>query len=163
MLNFSVEVMMIPTQVKIIQKFLVINGFNLTNTFFGLILPLMVQPFSVFLMVQFMKQLPKELEESARIDGASRFRTFWQIILPLVKPAITAVAILSFQGAWNEFMWSLLVLDTKEMWTLPVGLFQYKSAHYTEYNLLITSAMFNTIPMLVLFFVFQRYFIEGST
>jgi len=160
---FTLAVMMIPIPVIIIPKFLVVNSLHLTNNFIGLILPMMAQPFSVFLFVQFMKQLPREMEESAMIDGASRWRTFWQIIMPLMQPAITAVAILSFQGAWNEFIWSLLVLDTKDMYTLPVGLFQYKQAHFTEYNLLITSSMFNTIPVLILFFLFQRYFIEGST
>jgi len=159
----TLGVMMIPAPITIIPKFLVMNSLGLVNTYFALLLPAMAQPFSVFLMVQFMKGLPKELEESARIDGASRWRTFYQIILPLVKPALTAVAILSFQGAWNDFLWPLLVLDTKNMYTLPLGLYFFKSAHYTEYNLLIAGSMFNTIPMLILFFIFQRYFIEGAT
>jgi len=123
----------------------------------------MAQPFSVFLMVQFMKGLPRELEESAMLDGATRLTICRRIILPLVKPALTAVAILSFQGAWNDFLWPLLTLDSQNMYTLPVGLFFFKNAHYTEYNLLIAGSMFNTIPMLILFFIFQRYFIEGVT
>ncbi len=158
----TLAVMMIPSPVTIIPKFLVMNDLHLINTFFALLLPAMAQPFSVFLMVQFMKTLPKELEESARIDGASRWRTFYQIILPLVKPALTAVAILSFQGAWNDFLWPLLVLDSRDMYTLPLGLYFFKSAHYTQYNLLIAGSMFNAIPVLVLFFIFQRYFIEGA-
>ena len=158
----TLAVMMIPSPITIIPKYLVMNGLHLTNTYLALILPAMAQPFSVFLMVQFMKSLPKELEESARIDGASRWRTFYQIILPLVKPALTAVAILSFQGAWNDFLWPLLVLDTPNMYTLPVGLFQFKSEFYTQYGLLITGSMFNAIPVLILFFIFQRYFIEGA-
>jgi ABC-type glycerol-3-phosphate transport system permease component len=158
----TLAVMMIPQPITIIPKFLVMNGLHLVNTYPALILPAMAQPFSVFLMVQFMKGLPKELEESARIDGASRWRTFYQIILPLVKPALTAVAILSFQGTWNDFLWPLLVLDSPNMYTLPVGLFQFKSAHYTQYALLITGSMFNAIPVLILFFIFQRYFIEGA-
>jgi len=158
----TLAVMMIPTPVTIIPKFLVMNSLHLINTYWALIIPSMVQPFSVFLMVQFMKGLPKELEESARLDGASRWRTFYQIILPLVKPALTAVTILSFQGAWNDFLWSLLVLNSNDMYTLPVGLFQFKSAHYTQYSLLIAGSMFNAIPVLVLFFIFQRYFIEGA-
>lgn len=158
----TLAVMMIPTPVTIIPKFLVMNSLHLVNTYWALIIPSMVQPFSVFLMVQFMKGLPKELEELARLDGASRWRTFYQIILPLVKPALTAVTILSFQGAWNDFLWSLLVLNSDNMYTLPVGLFQFKSAHYTEYSLLIAGSMFNAIPVLVLFFIFQRYFIEGA-
>ena len=122
----------------------------------------MAQPFSVFILVQFMKGLPKELEESASLDGASRWRTFLQVILPQVKPALTAVAILTFQGAWNDFQWPLVVLGTQDMYTLPLGLFYFKSAHFTQYNLLLAGSMFNTIPILILFFIFQRYFIEGA-
>ena len=158
----TLGVMMIPATVTLIPKFLIVNNLHLVNTYGALILPAMAQPFSVFIMVQFMKGLPKELEESARIDGASIWRTFYQIILPQVKPALTAVAIITFQGAWNDFIWPLVVLGTRNMYTLPLGLFFFKSAHFTEYNLLIASSMFNTIPMLILFFIFQRYFIEGA-
>jgi ABC-type glycerol-3-phosphate transport system permease component len=160
--TMTLAVMMIPLTVLVIPKFLVMYNLHLVNTYFALILPAMAQPFSVFLMVQFMKGLPKELEESAMIDGASRWRTFRSIILPLVKPALTAVAIISFQGAWNDFLWPLIVLGTRDMYTLPLGLFFFKSAHYTEYNLLLAGSMFNTIPILILFFIFQRYFIEGA-
>jgi ABC-type glycerol-3-phosphate transport system permease component len=133
------------------------------NTYWALILPNMAQPFSVFIMTQFMRGLPKELEESAMIDGASRWRTFYAIILPVVRPALTAVAIVSFQNAWNDFLWPLVVLGTRDMYTLPLGLYFFKSAHYTEYNLLIAGSMFNSIPIIILFFIFQRYFIEGAT
>lgn len=159
----TLSVMMIPLTVTIIPKFLVMNSLHLTNTYWALILPNMAQPFSVFIMTQFMRGLPKELEESAMLDGASRWRTFYQIILPLVKPALTAVAIVSFQAAWNDFLWPLIVLGTRDMYTLPLGLYFFKSAHYTQFNLLIAGSMFNTIPIIVLFFIFQRYFIEGAT
>lgn len=159
----TLAVMMIPIPVIIIPKFLVMNGLGLVNTFLALFLPVMAQPFSVFLMVQFMKRLPTELEEAAMIDGASRWTIFSRVILPLVKPALTAVAILSFQAAWNDFLWPLLVLDSRDMYTLPLGMFYFQRAHYTEYNLLIAGSMFNTLPMLLLFFIFQRYFIEGAT
>ena len=158
----TLSVMMIPLAVTLIPKFLVVNGLGVINTYWALILPAMAQPFSVFIMVQFMKGLPKELEESAKIDGASTWRTFFQIILPQVKPALTAVAILTFQGAWNDFQWPLVALGTQDMYTLPLGLFFFKSAHYTEYNLLLAGSMFNTMPSLLLFFIFQRYFIEGA-
>jgi ABC-type glycerol-3-phosphate transport system permease component len=161
--SLTLAVMMIPLAVTLIPKFLVIDGMHLTNTYFALILPAMAQPFSVFLMVQFMKGLPKELEEAAMIDGASRWRIFRSVILPLVKPALTAVAIVSFQGAWNDFQWPLVAMSTQNMYTLPLGLFFFKSAYYTQYNLLIAASMFNTIPILILFFIFQRYFIEGAT
>lgn len=158
----TLAVMMIPLAITLIPKFLVANTLHINNTYLALILPTMAQPFSVFIMVQFMKTLPKELEESAMIDGASRFRTFYQVILPLVKPALTVVAILTFQGAWNDFQWPLVVLGTQDMYTLPLGLFFFKSAHYTQYNLLLAGSMFNILPMVVLFFIFQRYFMGGA-
>lgn len=158
----TLAVMMIPSAITLIPKFLVVNNLHLNNTYFALILPAMAQPFSVFIMVQFMKVLPRELEESAKIDGASRLRTFVQIILPLVKPALIAVAILTFQGAWNDFQWPLVAMGTQDMYTLPLGLFYFKSAHYTEYNLLLAGSMFNTVPILFLFFLFQRYFMGSA-
>ncbi|HET8840451.1 MAG TPA: carbohydrate ABC transporter permease [Ktedonobacteraceae bacterium] len=158
----TLSVMMIPLAITLIPKFLVVNTLHMNNSFFALILPAMAQPFSVFIMVQFMKTLPKELEESAMIDGASRWRTFFQVILPLVKPALVAVAILTFQGAWNDFQWPLVALGTQDMYTLPLGLFYFKSAHYTQYNLLLAGSMFNTIPILILFFIFQRYFMGSA-
>lgn len=161
-LTVTLAIMMIPAAITLIPKFLVINTMHLNNTYFALLLPALAQPFSVFIMVQFMKTLPKELEESAMMDGASRLRTFFQVILPLVKPALTAVAILTFQGAWNDFQWPLVTMASQDMYTLPLGLFFFKSAHYTEYNLLLAGSMFNTIPVLILFFIFQRYFIEGA-
>lgn len=161
--TFTLAVMMIPLAVTLIPKYLVVNNMHLNNTYWALILPAMAQPFSVFLMVQFMKGLPRELEEAAMLDGASRWRTFLSVILPIVKPSLTAAAIVSFQGAWNDFQWPLVVLGTQDMYTLPLGLFFFKSANYTQYNLLITASMFNTIPILILFFIFQRYFIEGAT
>lgn len=158
----TLAVMMIPLAITLIPKFLVANTLHINNTYFALILPAMAQPFTVFIMVQFMKTLPKELEESAMIDGASRFRMFFQVILPLVKPALTVVAILTFQGAWNDFQWPLVALGRQDMYTLPLGLFFFKSAHYTEYNLLLAGSMFNILPMLILFFIFQRYFMGGA-
>jgi len=158
----TLAVMMIPLAVTLIPKFLVVNNLRVVDTYWALILPAMAQPFSVFIMVQFMKGLPRELEESAKIDGASVWRTFFQIILPQVRPALVAVAIITFQGAWNDFMWPLVALGSRDMYTLPVGLFYFKSAHYTQYNLLLASSLFNTVPILILFFIFQRYFIEGA-
>ncbi len=158
----TLSVMMIPSAVTLIPKFLVVNALHIVNTPLALIVPNMAQPLSVFIMVQFMKSLPKELEESAMLDGASRWRIFYAIILPLVKPALTAVAIVSFQGAWNDFQWPLVALGTQDQYTLPLGLFFFKSANYTLYNLLLAGSMFNLIPIVILFFIFQRYFMGGA-
>lgn len=160
--TITLAIMMIPLAITLIPRFLVVNALHMNNTFFALLLPAMAQPFTVFIMAQFMKALPKELEESARIDGATRWRTFYQVILPLVRPALAIVAILTFQGAWNDFQWPLVALGTQDMYTLPLGLFFFKSAHYTEYNLLLAGSIFNIVPILALFFVFQRYFIGSA-
>ncbi len=157
----TLAVLMVPTQLILIPKFLVAYTLGLTDNLGALIIPAMVQPTMVFLMTQFLKSLPRELEESAMIDGCSRFRTFWQIILPLARPAMTAVAIMSFQGAWNDFIWPLIVQSHPENYTLTVGLAFFKGAHYTEYNLLLAGSAINIIPLVVLFFIFQRYFIQG--
>ena len=157
----TLAVLMIPTQLILIPKFLVANSLGLTDSPLALLVPAMVAPTNVFLMTQFLKSLPKELEESAMIDGCSRFRIFWQIILPLARPAMTAVALFSFQGAWNDFIWPLIVQSKPQNYTLTVGLAFFKGNHYTEYNLLLAGAAINIIPLVVLFFIFQRHFIKG--
>lgn len=157
----TLAVMMIPGALIMVPKFLVAYDLHLTNTYFALLIPAAVTPTSVFLMTQFLKTLPRELEESAMIDGAGTFRTFFQVILPLTRPALTAVALFAFQGAWNDFFWPLLVMSSNTMYTLTVGLAFFKSQYYTQYNLLLAGAIVNIVPLVVLFFFFQRYFISG--
>jgi ABC-type glycerol-3-phosphate transport system permease component len=157
----TLAVMMIPGYLIVIPKFLVAYSLHLTDNYAALIVPGMVTPLSVLLMTQFLKTLPRELEESAMIDGASRFRAFWQIILPLVRPVMITVAILQFQGAWNDFIWPLLVMSSRNNYTLTVGLAFFKGVHYTEYGLLLAGATINIIPLVVFFFIFQRYFLKG--
>ncbi|HLW02086.1 MAG TPA: carbohydrate ABC transporter permease [Ktedonobacterales bacterium] len=157
----TLAVLMIPSQLILIPKFLVATSLGLTDSLPALIVPAMAQPTMVFLMTQFLKGLPRELEESAMIDGASRFRIFWQIIMPLARPAITAVAILSFQGAWNDFIWPLIVQSSQQNYTLTVGLAYFGNQNYIAYNLLLAGAAVNLLPLVIIFFIFQRYFIKG--
>lgn len=157
----TLAVLMIPPSLIMIPKFLVANSLGLVNNLGALIIPAAVTPTSVFLMTQFLKTLPRELEESAVIDGASRFRTFWQIIFPLIRPAMITVAIFQFQGAWNDFMWPLLVMADRDKYTLTVGLTFFKGVHFTQFGLLLAGAMINTAPLVVIFFIFQRYFMRG--
>ncbi len=157
----TLAVLMIPSQLILIPKFLVATSLGLTDSLPALIVPAMAQPTMVFLMTQFLKGLPRELEESAMIDGASRFRIFWQIILPLARPAITAVAVLSFQGAWNDFIWPLIVQANQQNYTLTVGLAYFGNQNYIAYNLLLAGAAINLLPLVIIFFIFQRYFIKG--
>lgn len=157
----TLAVLMIPSNLIMIPKFLVANTLHLTDNYGALIIPALVTPTAVFLMTQFLKTLPRELEESAMIDGCSRIRTFWQIILPLIRPALITVAIFQFQGAWNDFLWPLLVMSNKDNYTLTVGLTFFKGVHYTQYSLLLAGAAINIAPLVVIFFFFQRYFMQG--
>jgi ABC-type glycerol-3-phosphate transport system permease component len=159
--GLTLAVLMIPGSLIVIPKFLVVYTLHLTDNIAGLIVPGMVTPIAVILMTQFLKSLPRELEESAMIDGASRFRAFWQIILPLVRPALITVAIFQFQGAWNDFLWPLLVMSSKDNYTLTVGLAAFKGLHYTQYGLLLAGAAVNIAPLVVIFFIFQRFFLSG--
>jgi multiple sugar transport system permease protein len=158
----TLAVLMIPSNLILIPKFLVANSLGLTDNYLALIVPAAVTPTSVFLMAQFLKTLPRELEESAMIDGAGHFRIFWQIIFPLIIPAIITVAIFQFQGAWNDFMWPLLVMSHPDNYTLTVGLTFFKGVYFTRYGLLLAGAAVNIAPLVVIFFVFQRYFIRGA-
>lgn len=159
--GLTLVVLMIPGYLIVIPKFLVAYALHLTDNYAGLIVPGMVTPLSVLLMTQFLKTLPRELEESAMIDGASRFRAFWHIILPLVRPAMITVAIFQFQGAWNDFIWPLLVMSSRDKFTLTVGLAFFKGLHYTEFGLLLAGSAINIAPLVVIFFIFQRYFLSG--
>ncbi len=159
----TLAVLMIPSNLIMIPKFLVANSLGLVNTLGALIIPAAVTPVSVVLMTQFLKTLPRELEESAMIDGAGRFRTFWQIIFPLIRPAMITVAIYQFQGAWNDFIWPLLVMQDADKYTLTVGLTFFKGVHYTQFGLLLAGAMINVAPLVVFFFIFQRYFMRGAS
>ena len=159
----TLAVLMIPGYLIMIPKFLVANSLGLTNNYLALIIPAAVTPTTVFLMTQFLKTLPRELEESAMIDGASRLRTFWQIIFPLIRPAIITVAIFQFQAAWNDFIWPLLVMSDPNNYTLTVGLTFFKGVYFTSYGLLLAGAAVNIAPLVVIFFIFQRYFMQGAS
>ncbi|HVC83582.1 MAG TPA: carbohydrate ABC transporter permease [Chloroflexota bacterium] len=161
----TLAVMMIPGEINWISVYIILNHFgpfNLIDTIWAVILPAAAQPFSVFLMTQFLKGLPVEVEEAATIDGASKFRTYWQVMLPMAKPAVVAAGILSFQGTWNAFVGPLLYLNSSTKFPLTVGLNFFNGVYSSHYNLILAGAMFNTIPMVIIFFVFQRYFIQGA-
>jgi multiple sugar transport system permease protein len=169
--------MMIPGQATLIPHFLVIGpgilrdltifgmkiptGFGLLNTKLGVILPGIATAFGVFMMTQFYKSIPKEIEEAAQIDGLSRLGIFFRIVLPISKTQLLTLALLTFQGAWNEFLWPMIILRSPEKFTLPVGLQWFKGEYYTLYSVVLAGSLFNTIPILVLFFLFQRYFTRG--
>lgn len=156
-------VMMIPGIVLAIPRFLLLKELGMINTYAGLIIPLVFDAFGIFLMKQFMEQIPIEIEEAAAIDGAGRVATFRRVILPIARPAVITLAILSTVGAWNEFLHPLIAANKNELRTLPVGLAQLQGqfGSSTPWNTIMAASVLMTIPMAIIYFVFQRYFREG--
>ncbi len=156
--------MMIPGIVLIIPMFIILKTLGFINNYAGLIIPKLITAFGIFLMKQFFESVPKELEEAARIDGATPFQTFFRVVLPTARPALVALIIFSFQGAWNDFMHPLIVVTTNQsLYTLPLGLALLRGGMGQNllWNSLMAGSMLTTVPMAIIFFVFQRYFIEG--
>ncbi|MFW5941780.1 MAG: carbohydrate ABC transporter permease [Chloroflexota bacterium] len=156
--------MMIPGIVLLIPMFIVLRQLNFIDTYMGLIIPKLTTAFGVFLMKQFFESIPTELEEAARIDGASRFQMFFRVILPLARPALVALIIFTFQGAWNDFMFPLIVISVdQDLYTLPLGLAFLRGGlgENLQWNAILAGSLVTTLPMAIIFVFFQRYFIEG--
>lgn len=154
--------MMIPDQITMIPAFLLISWFGWINTYSALIVPHMVSAFSIFLLRQFFLTLPQELEDAARIDGCSRVTFLRLVLLPLSKPALAAVAVFTFLHNWNSYLWPLIVTNTTAMRTLPVGLrFFVAQEGATQWTLLMAASVFVMVPVLLVFLLAQRYFVEG--
>jgi multiple sugar transport system permease protein len=134
---------------------------NLINTYWSLILPGAVSAGSIFMLTQFFRSIPKDLEEAAYIDGASHMQIYRIIIIPLARPALLTVIILQFQSMWNAFLQPLLYLNSPDKYVLNVALSIFQQQYKAQWNLTLVGAMFNAIPILLMFFIFSRYFIEG--
>ncbi len=153
--------MMIPGTVTMIPVFIIIKKLGWIDTYQALILPMMFSAYGTFMLRQFFLSIPKDLEESAVIDGATKFRIYWQIILPLSKPALATLTIFVFLGAWNDFMWPLIVTNSMEMKTLPVGLAAFQGLYTTNWTLLMAASMMALLPVLILYILAQKYFEKG--
>lgn len=154
--------LMIPGVVTFVPLFVLVANVGLIDTIPGLILPFLVAPFGVFLMRQFFLGLPRDLLDAGRVDGAGELRIFRQIFLPLAGPALATLGILTFLGSWNSFLWPLVVAQNEERYTLPVALALYSTGqNSTQYGLLLAGATVVVIPVLAIFLIFQRRFIEG--
>jgi ABC-type glycerol-3-phosphate transport system permease component len=153
--------MMVPFFVVIIPLYIVVYSFGWLDTFWALIIPGLSSAFGIFLMRQFMTSIPDELIDAARIDGAHEVRTFVQIALPLSKPVLSTLAILSFMGSWDGYVWPLMVINDRRMLTLPLGLTVFRSSYITYWNELMAMSLIGVLPTLTLFFIFQRQFVEG--
>ncbi|MFN8442922.1 MAG: carbohydrate ABC transporter permease [Caldilineaceae bacterium] len=153
--------MMVPGAVTLIPAFLMINKLGLFNTYWALILPALASPFGIFMMRQFISSLPTELIEVSKIDGASELRIFWSIIIPLSLPGMAALGIFTVINAWNSFLWPLVVLRANTMRTLVVGLATVQSEYHPEYGLIMAGSVLTVLPLLILYILFQPYFVEG--
>jgi multiple sugar transport system permease protein len=167
--------MMLPVQITLIPNYLILKGIPLfggndlmgvgghgwLDSYWGIIVPNLVNPFGIFLLRQYMKSIPDELLDAARIDGAGHFKLYWKVVLPLSRPALAALAILTFQFWWSAFFWPLIVISSPSMYTLPLGLALFQEQHRTVWNLIMAGSVLAAIPLIVIFLVFQRQFVRG--
>lgn len=153
--------LMIPFQVVMIPTFLIVRKLGLIDTLWALVVPNLTGAFGVFLLRQFFKTLPIELEEAARIDGASRLGILFKIVLPLSGPVLATLAVITFMWTWNDFLWPLVTIYSEKNMTLQLGLLTFQGAHKTNTNLLMAANVMSMLPVLGLFFIAQRYFIRG--
>ncbi len=153
--------MMIPFFVTLIPVFFIVRQLGWIDSYQGLVVPGLTSAYGIFLMRQFMITVPDELIDAARIDGASEPMIYWRIVIPLVKPALATLGTFTFIGAWNNFLWPLLVLNSRELFTLPLGINSLRSLYADNTNLLMAGTAVAVLPMLLLFVFLQRYFIKG--
>jgi multiple sugar transport system permease protein len=161
--GFIIASMAIPGAITLIPGYVFYARLGWINTYLPLIIPSLVVPFGIFTLTQFFKSIPKELEEAAFMDGASRFTTYWRVAIPLSRPALITLAIILFQGSWNSFIGPLLYLRDARLMTLTVGLNYFKTQFAVEWSKILVGSMFNAIPILIIFFIFNKYYMEGAS
>jgi len=152
---------MIPFQVTMIPAFAILKTFGWNNSYLGLIIPAMVGAFGIFLMRQFMMSIPTELIEAARMDGASEWRIYLQLIVPSSRHAFAALAIFTFLDSWNAFLWPLIVIDTPAMRTLPLGLALLKTQYISQWPLIMMATLLTSLPVIIVYIIFQGQFTRG--
>ena len=153
--------LVVPAQVAMLPLFLLMKQLGLVNTYGGVVIPALASVFGIFLVRQYARSIPDELLEAARIDGAGEWRIFFSIVLPMLKPVLVTLAIFSFMAAWNDFMWPLIVLTDQEHYTLPVALATLSREHIQDVEMMMAGAVVTVIPVLALFLLLQRYYIQG--
>ncbi|WP_136055389.1 carbohydrate ABC transporter permease [Microbacterium sp. K24] len=157
----ALATMMIPVQAIMVAQFKLVSGLGIFGTYWGVILPGAAAAFGIFLARQFFIGIPDEIIEAARIDGAGHFRIFLQVVLPLCKPLIAVLTLLTLMGSWNDFAWPLIALNDNQLFTLPIGLLYLKNQTSPDYNAIMALALIAVLPMVLLFIFFQRYFVQG--
>jgi multiple sugar transport system permease protein len=167
--------MMLPAQVTLIPNYLIlksvplfggndlagIGGHGWLDSYWGIIMPNLVSPFGIFLLRQYMKSIPDELLDAARIDGAGHFKIYWKVVVPLSRPALAALAIFTFQFWWSAFFWPLIVVSSPQLYPLPLGLALFQEQNRTVWNLIMAGSVLAAIPLIVIFLIFQRQFVRG--
>jgi multiple sugar transport system permease protein len=151
----------LPGMMFLVPNFITVARLGLLNNFGGVIIPALAGVFGVFFLRQFFETIPRELEEAAQIDGASAFQTFAQVALPLAKPALATLGILTFLGSWNDFLWPLLVLKDRALQTLPPGLRTLQGAYTSEYGQMMAGSVIAAVPVLLLYVLLQRYIVQS--
>jgi arabinosaccharide transport system permease protein len=162
-LSLMLLVMMVPVQILILPLYELLITFKSMNTFRGIIAPFVVSPFAIFFFRQYVIGIPMDFIDAGRIDGLSEGGIYFRVMAPLMTPAFGAMAILGALQSWNNFLWPLIVLRTGNMFTLPIGLNSLLSPYGNNYDMLISGALMATVPIIIIFFFFQRYFIAGLT
>ncbi|WP_247047170.1 carbohydrate ABC transporter permease [Arthrobacter rhizosphaerae] len=157
----TLATIMIPLQVILIPVYQVVASLGMVNTLWGLIIPAAATPTGVFILRQYMLSIPDELIEAARVDGSGEFRTFIQIVLPMCRPALAVVAILSIMWRWNDFLWPLVVAQSETVYTLPVALARFTAEETVPFNLIIAMSVVSILPVIILFLFFQRQIVTG--
>jgi ABC-type glycerol-3-phosphate transport system permease component len=153
--------LMIPLEVTFIPMLIIVRKLDMMNSYWGLIVPVMITPFGVFWMRQFIMTIPNDYAEAARIDGLNEFQIFWRIIFPMCKPALGALAILTFMSNWNSLIWPLIVAAKRDLWTIPVGLISFQSEYFKPLNLIFAMAVVSVLPTIILFALVRRRLLEG--
>ncbi|SFX72734.1 multiple sugar transport system permease protein [Paracoccus pantotrophus] len=153
--------LMIPTEMLVIPWYLMSSSLGWTDTYWGIMFPGLMTAFGVFLMRQFFETVPDDFLEAARIDGLNEFTIWWRIAMPLVTPALSALAIFTFLGNWTAFFWPLIVTTDRDLYTLPVGLSSFAVEQSIQWEMIMTGAALSTIPTLLIFLFFQRYIVRG--
>ncbi|HRD50146.1 MAG TPA: carbohydrate ABC transporter permease [Candidatus Contendobacter sp.] len=153
--------MVIPAQVAMLPLFLLLKQFGLINTYWGVIIPGMAGIFGIFLIRQYLLAIPDSLLDAARLDGAGEFRIYWSLVLPLCRPILVTLAIFTFLGAWNDFMWPLIVLTDSAKHTLPVALSNLLGEHVQDTELMMAGSVLTVLPVMLLFVALQKYYIAG--
>jgi len=161
MFTAIVATILVPAQVTLLPTFLIVSRMNMLDTLWAIIIPSIASPYTIFMIRQYMLSIPNDFIDAARMDGASELAIYWRIILPMSKPVLAASAIFTFISSWNGFLWPLIVLNSTERYPLTVGLATLQRQHLVQYGLQMAGATVSALPMIIIFFAFQKYFMRG--